>query len=785
MLAAAAVIASTFLPPQDSGPAFSGRARQLAVAIPRADTTIVVDGVLDEPVWARAARLVDFSQYQPTDGLPAAEATEVLVWYAPGAIHFGIRAHEAHGDVVRATRADRDNIGADDYVQILLDTYHDGRRAFLFGVNPFGVQQDGTRSDQFSAAGGEFRGGGGVGNINPLEGNVDLNPDFVFESRGRLVSGGYEVEVRIPFKSLRYQSGTVQTWGIHVLRRVQHSGYQDSWAPVVRASASFIGQAGSLQGLRELHRGLVLEVTPFATGRLDGARPEGGRWHYHDQAELGLNARWGLTQNLSLDATVNPDFSQVEADVGQVTINERFALFFPEKRPFFLEGLELFDSPNRLIHTRRIVSPDAGVKLAGKVGATNVAVLLAADDTAQSVAGHHPVFAVTRLRRDLGPASTIGLVSTLREDGADYSRLVGTDLRIVHSRLYFVQLQAVGSWSRAAGRTTGGGLFQAMWDRTGRSWGFNYSVTAVAPNFQAAAGFVNRTGIASADFFNRLTAYGARGSLVETATAFIGVSRVLDYRRFALDSAVEGGERVNWSATLRGGGSLGGSFERDFFTFDLARYAGYQVEAVRATGRDTIPFYVTSPLTGLLSWSVRATTPTYRAFTASVSMGYGAVPIFDEAGEGREYRLGATLDWRPARQVRVAFQYTKVDIGRTGRLRLAGRRFSSQSIPRLKVEYQAGRALFVRFVGQYTATRRAALVTDSGAVLVNGVRATAMTLNDIRVDWLFSYRPSPGTLLYLGYGASLLEPEAFALSREELRRVTDGFFGKVSYLFRL
>src|SRR5262245_13792611 len=159
---AALLLATTLV--QDSGRAFAGRQRELAVAIPRFDTAVTVDGVLNEPVWARAARLTGFSQYQPVDGEPADEPTEVLVWYGPDAIYFGVKAGERHGDVVRATRANRDNIGSEDQVQILLDTYNDRRIAFLFGVNPLGVQQDGTRSDVFGGgAGGRFTGGGGVG----------------------------------------------------------------------------------------------------------------------------------------------------------------------------------------------------------------------------------------------------------------------------------------------------------------------------------------------------------------------------------------------------------------------------------------------------------------------------------------------------------------------------------------------------------------------------------------------------------------------------------------------
>src|SRR5512135_2341125 len=331
----------------DSGPVFNGREHQLHVRLPRVDTTAVIDGRLDEPVWGRAARLVGFSQYQPSDSRPAEEPTEVLVWYSPTAIYFGIRARESHGDVVHATHADRDNIGADDYVQILLDTYNDRRRAFLFGVNPFGIQQDGVRIDAYAGgAGGAYGGGGGFAAMNILDGNVDLNPDFVFESRGRLVPGGYDVEIRIPFKSLRFAGGKVQSWGINVLRRVQHSGYQDSWAPVVRASASFMNQSGWLDSLADLHRGLVLNLTPVATERVDGAPDSTGKYRYADTARLGLDAHFGVTPNLSLDGTYKPDFSQVEADVGQVTLNQRFALFYPEKRPFFLDGLELLDTPN-------------------------------------------------------------------------------------------------------------------------------------------------------------------------------------------------------------------------------------------------------------------------------------------------------------------------------------------------------------------------------------------------------------------------------------------------------
>jgi len=332
---------------QDPGPVYNGREHHIDVTPPRIDTTITIDGVLDEPVWQRAAQLTGFSQYQPVDSRPADEETTVLVWYSSDAIYFGVKAKEAHGDVVRATNANRDNIGSEDQILILLDTYNDHRVAYMFGVNPLGVQQDGTRSDQFNAAGGNSATGGDVG-VNFLDGNVDLNPDYIYQSKGRLVPGGYEVEIRIPFSSLRYQDGDRQTWSLNVLRKVQHTGAQDSWTPALRANASFLIQSGTLSGLHDLRRGLVLELTPTTTLHASGAPDSAsGRWKYDNTGDLGGDLHWGITQSLTLNGTVNPDFSQVEADVGQITLNQRFELFYPEKRPFFLDGLERFGTPNQ------------------------------------------------------------------------------------------------------------------------------------------------------------------------------------------------------------------------------------------------------------------------------------------------------------------------------------------------------------------------------------------------------------------------------------------------------
>ena len=669
----------------DSGPVFDGRQRQLHVAIPRFDTTITVDGVLDEPVWQHAARLVGFSQYQPSDSRPAEEPTEVLAWYSPTAIYFGIRAREVHGDMVHATHADRDNINADDYVQILLDTYNDRRRAFLFGVNPFGVQQDGIRSDSYGGgAGGTYGGGGGFGSMNMLDGNVDLNPDFVFESRGRLVEGGYDVEIRIPFKSLRYAGGSVQTWGLNVLRRIQHSGYQDSWAPVVRASASFMNQSGWLEGLTDLHRGLVLNLTPVATERIDGALDSAGRYRYVDTTRLGLDAHYGVTPNLSLDGTYKPDFSQVEADIGQVTLNQRYALFYPEKRPFFLDGLELLDTPNgafglgtRLIYTRQIANPDWGTKLAGKAGPWTIAAI-AASDARDTATGHHPLFGITRIKYDLGPTSNVGLVGTTRSEGGDFSRLAGADVHIVHSRLYYVELQGVASWTHDSTGFHRGTMAQATWDRTGRTWGFHLNATGIAPDFDAAAGFINRSGIVDISYFNRFTGYGSPGALIETWSAIQRLDRLWKYDGFGRQNPFEGSENYTFQATLRGWWQPNVNLSRQDFGFD-AKSIGYQGQPYGAyqvyklgSGTSTIPFTIPAALTDLWSVSAGLTTPTWREFTGTVSVGTGATAIFPEASRGTATSVSGQIDLRPTRAVRISGQYSRLVLHRQD-----GTRFSS------------------------------------------------------------------------------------------------------------
>jgi hypothetical protein len=742
----------------DSGVTVAGKGSPTA-EIPRLEASVQVDGRLDEPVWTTATRLTRFWQYQPVDGRPAEEETEVRAWYAPDAIYFGVIAHDRNPAAIRATVADRDNIDNDDYVVLDLDTFHDRRRAFFFAVNPLGVQADGVRSE----------GAGQVSSLIP--GSVDKNPDFTWESKGRITDRGYEIEIRIPFRSLRYPGSGPQTWGFNVTRVVQRTGYTDTWTDVRRANASFLGQEGGLSGLRDLKHGVTVEAQPFVTATADGSRdPLSGNFARDDiNPDAGLNLRLGFS-SYAVDATLNPDFSQVESDEGQVTVNERFALFFPEKRPFFLEGIELFGSPQTLVYTRRIVNPKAGGKFTGKFGQLGVAHLTAVDETDAGDAW----FNITRLRRDFGLNSIAGVTFTNRDQTDAHNRVLAGDFRYVWS-LYYAQFQYGRSWTSDPLGSRSAPIWQAEYDRTGRTWGFNYLLNGLGAGFDDQAGFVNRlrSGVVNGHAFNRLTHYGARGALLENLTVFFGPERTWLYDHFGFKPGLEGDEQVDATFQLRGGWELNGHFQRDFVNFQDSSFAGYTVGS--AGGPAYRPPDDFSGFTG----EAKVTTPTWRQLGATVSYGRGRAAIFQEGATGRGWQLTGAVDLRPASTVRVTALATLFRL-----FRLDGSEFARSTIPRLKLEYQPNRALFFRVIGEYRSERRAALVDPStgGPLFIGGAAQPATEFNGFRLDLLGSFEPTPGTVAFLGYGSSLESDREFNWSR--LQRVNDGFFLKLAYQVR-
>ena len=758
---------------------FSGRENQLRVPAPRVEAPVTIDGVLDEEAWQQAAVLTGFSQYSPVDGRPAENATEVLVFYSPTTIYFGIKAHAVPGSV-HATLANRDRIDSDDSIQIFLNPFNDGRQALVFAVNPLGIQADGALVEGSGNRGGTF--------FRALESGrevTDLTPDYVYQSKGRLTDYGYEVEIAIPFKTLRFPAERTQTWAVNVARRVQSSGHEDTWTPAERGKSSFLTQSGTLDGLTDLHRGLVLDLNPFVTAKSDGV-PSGDVWRYDTgRPEVGTNVRWGVTPNLTMNGTVNPDFSQVEADAGQFTFDPRSAIFFPEKRPFFLDGAELFNTPNNLIYTRRIVAPEAAVKLTGKAAGTDVAILSAVDDRATSPAREYPIFNIVRLQHDLPRSSKVGMVYTDRIEGPASNRVFAGDARLLFGSVYNLQLQAGASRTAESGAAITAPIWQAIFNRDGRHFGFRYHANGIHEDFRAASGFISRGGIITTNITHRATWFGSADATLQSWTTSVLLNGVRQYRRTVVGEPwLEKKLHFNNTFKLTGGWQAGASALVESFAFDPTLYQDY---ALQGPAGAVLPFTGT-PHIHNDDYVVTLDTPQFARFSGSVFYLWGHDENFFEWSPASIVFATYAADWRPNEKLRLNAQYQLQSYERRSDRSTVGVR----KIPRVKAEYQVSRAIFLRFIGEYDARRQDTLRDDTRTDLPILIRDPATGLyapslafenNRFRVDALFSYQPTPGTVVFAGYSSILSEPEGLQFGK--LRRTNDGFFLKISYLFRL
>ncbi len=786
LLAATPQIAVAGAEPQT----YDGRRNQTKVAMLRVDEGgTKVDGTLDEPVWSQAARLTGFTQFSPQDGVAAADSTEVLVWYSPTAIHFGIRAFESHGRA-QATLADRDKIGSDDQIQLFLSTQGEARRAYVFGVNPLGVQMDGVLLESNQNRTGDFT----AAQYSTREA-PDLSPDFVFQSKGRLTEGGYEIEVRVPFKSIKYQEQDKQSWRINVLRRVQHAGEEDTWAPVKQASTSFLDQGGTLDGLTDLHRGLVLDVNPDATVRATTVpapnAPLGtGYIRRPTSTNVGLTARWGITSQLTANATLRPDFSQVESDAAQLVSDPRNALFFPEKRPFFLDGIEQFDTPHTLVYTRSIVQPIAAGKLTGKIGATGIAFMTALDDRIASPTGaDNPRVGVLRLTR-VTSLARLGATVTDRTIGDAYNRVADVDAQWA-SGPFSALAQYAHGFTNDGRRSYNAPLWQASLSANTRSFGARYAIDSKAERFQSDVGFIGRPGISTSLADHRFTWFAAPTSFVQTVTFNPVVMETWQYTPFLHGAdALEKKLHINLQSTLRGGWGIGTSLLTEVFSFDSTLYANYTVDRARTSFRDTVRFVGRARIPNQ-DWAFTLNTPQWRWGSAYLLNVWGRDENFFEWAASDINYAQVNVSVRPSERLRIDGSYIRQSYNRPSDRSTV----SVARVPRVKVEYQLARPIFVRAIGQFVSQFVDSLRDEGGSglpLLVNGQRTHASSTGRFRGEVLFSYQPTPGTVVFAGYGANYADTRAIAdpfefprsLGLRGYRRGDDLLFVKASYLLR-
>ena len=464
-----------------------------------------VDGRLDDAVWRDALHVTDFVQQNPMEGAPATEATDVWIAYDSQHFYLAVHAHYSDPSLMRANRIDRDQAFEDDNVAIYFDTFLDQQRAYRFSVNGYGVQGDAiVNARGYSRSGRRRRTGSSFSSRNRIP-TGDSSWDALFESGGRIVEDGFTAEMAIPFKSLRYperERDVPHRWGFQIVREVRGKDENQVWAPVTRNVSGFLTQVGVLEGLTNLSMSRNVEVLPTFTASQHGALDAAGDFVDKDPApESGLNVKYGITSNLTADVTVNPDFSQIESDLPQIEVNQRFALRYPELRPFFLEGAEIFQmlGPITFVHTRTIVDPEFGGKLTGKVGNTTLGAIVANDEAPGRVEPGDPAFGrkannfVGRARYDLYAESYLGAIFTHRGFLDSHSTLGALDGNFRLGRTQGVGFKAVQTDHRdleGVGRR--GRMFDLNYRLNSRHWTSFVALYTLSPDFRHDLGFVRR-----------------------------------------------------------------------------------------------------------------------------------------------------------------------------------------------------------------------------------------------------------------------------------------------------
>jgi hypothetical protein len=779
-----------------------------AVSIPRIEEKIVIDGRLDEEVWRSAAVFKDFYQVAPGYNTAPSRPTEVYLMYDEYNLYIGFKCWD-EPDKIRATVARRDSVFGEDNVRVWLDTFNDQRRAYILGFNPLGIQQDGIYTEGQGA---------------------DFSVDIVMESKGIIEDWGWSVEVKVPFKSLRYKAGAGVQWGFNAARNIDRfNDEMNYWLPDDRDVSGFLVKHGKITGLDEIKYERTLEVVPSVTFSQTGRRVrtipryqlqpgmiDPGRFvNQPIKSDIGVTLKYTLTPNITLDAAINPDFAEIEADAPVVTANQRFPIFFQEKRPFFLEGQDIFSSPMRVFHSRTIVDPDFAAKITGKVGKTSFGFMAASDKAPgnyeeddrndpsvrpriDEFLDKNALFAIARVKRDFGKANNIGFFASYRGFPEQKNLVSSFDGRLRLNEKTTMSFQAIGTHTKRCffdptfepavdptqaqrnreicgggsfgGVTVLGGPFNRY--RTGNGVGYYVNIDhssekrgwfieagGRSSDYRADAGFTRRTNTNFAFFFNRFSTKSRpeKGIIRASWAQYTGT----DY---------------DWSGRLQSyfaGTNLQMSLQRSIFMFFEASNAFDKIyedefglkrmptrpqgtfagDPTRSTWRQTF--------SGNINQNVN------KKFNYGMFMGF-INNAFDydfrnspqNPGPGQQFDYEFWGEVKPIDPLRVSASYRK---SRMVRKDNRVRAFDSDIVS-VRSTYQFTRFLFTRMRLDYDSMRR-----NYGGQL------------------LFGWNPNPGTAFYVGYNDSFnyngFSP--FTGQHEPgFERNSRTFFIRASYLFQ-
>lgn len=785
------------------------------VAVPLTGSPPVIDGILNEPIWEKAALFGDFIQTNPGDNVAPKHQTEFMMSYDSKHLYMAFRIKQDR-NTVRATLSRRDNIFNDDYVLLYLDTFNDQRQAYIVAFNPLGIQADGTVT--------EGRG-------------EDFSVDLVMESKGVLTEDGFDVEIAIPFKSLRYEAGGKKQWGVQIFRRVKYNNNElNSWMPISRSISGLLIQSGRITGLDGIETTRQLEINPSFTVSQTGRRsrytfnndPAGRFVNDGVRGEFGMTAKFSLTPTTTLDFAYNPDFAQVEADAPVSTANVRFPIFFAEKRPFFLERIDIFQSGMNLVNTRAIVDPDVAAKVTGRSGKNTFGLMYASDnapgnyskDEREGLLGcrnsrvsdpgrvcgierfvdKNADIGVLRLKRDIGRQHNLGLFATTYHFVDLHNNTAGLDGRFRLSPKSVAEFQVVGTHSRrnfydpdldqTQYRTGNGVGYRLYVDRNDRNLMMNFRASGRSSDYRADVGFTDRVD----------TNYV--GSFIQYQTDR-DAKKLIIYKRLFNATNVS----YDWSGRSQyfiseSQGML--AMQRQVFV-GVGYQRGYErvfeheFGAKRKTNREGEFFGQDSERSAHFNtiYGFVEASP-FKQFFGSVFVDYTAGQLDFDFGAGRDFpRVSAPY---------IAYQQECVRVGPAA--------CSSLKIPGLdpgpgdqlsleaSVRYQPTTA----FQTQLNFNKRRLVRNDSGLVAfdenIYSSRSTYQFTRDIfarlRVDYstlskrvrpqlVVGWTPSPGTALYAGYN----DDYSHNGYNPYTRNFEPGFHGngrsffiKASYLFR-
>jgi hypothetical protein len=728
------------------------------VAVPRIDRRPTLEdflGMAPSPEMAgNMLKVSGFTQRLPRDGEPVSQPTEAYLGYDHENFYAVFVNFDAEPDQIRARMTPRESFRGDDKVDLFLDTFHDERRGYVFTCNALGIQMDGRWTENRSG------------------GNFDSSFKALWRSKGKITDRGYVVWMEIPLKSLRFRATPQQEWGVVMIRWIPRNNESSTWPWVSTRIDGRLNQGATLQGIEDIAPGRSMQLIPYGFFRsfraLDTRDPENVAFISDDfEPDAGLDAKFVIKNRFALDLALNPDFSQVESDAPQITVNRRFEVFYPERRPFFLENADFFETPINLFFSRRIADPQFGLRLTGKEGPYAIGALVADDQSpGKAVSPEDPLrgsrarFGVIRVNRDLFREATLGVLYTDREYEGSHNRVGGVDTRFKLNPNWVATLQAATSSTRRLDRETlAGPAYYAGVRREGRQFTHSTEYTDVSPGFRTESGFVRRTDIRS---FDQETQYLFRpeGDHLISWGPSVEARGIWDHSGTRLDWEVEPGMR--WE------------FNRQN-TFGYAWTTGR--ELLRTEDFDRLMESRDYPRRRQeFSFSSQYISEVNIQSSYSFGTEINLVPVegaSPEPADATEVRLVLTL--RPNSQLRNDNTYI------LSRLvdKETGSSIFNNHIFQSKWNWQFNREAAIRVILQYD------------TVLANPRMTRLKTRKNFNADFLFTYLINPWSALYVGYNSNYrnvdLIPIGFGgaiVTSDDFLHDSRQFFVKFSYLFQ-